>query len=347
MASKRKSASISPDATADDAADMDFDMSVTRGLGQSLTSKQLKTSASTSKDTTADDTDDEEFALSIRSKRSKKSARFSELNYDSPFCLADIKLSPVEVDTVDLANKPPSTRPLEVLFMVAPCSELPRLKSVTTHPNQSRHYQQREACSTSCVPDSCPLDLSAPLSQSPTTSTPDNGQCYSNLTLSNTVSLTEHTSDYKPSKEHKWEKLRLLELPLDVLCLVADHLDVVARACLKYAHPALGCWSKNDLGNLSLCARSRLVSLLQRDDVSIPQELLGVAKKGSNEGECSDYQAFAPKYCVICRCDGHLSHCPGCRIRTCIREDNEFWRKWTGIENADASFLAGTMRSKP
>ena len=320
-------------------------MSVTRGLGQSLTSKQLKTSASTFKDTTADDTDDEEFALSIRSKRSKKSARSSELNHDSPFCLADIKLSPVELDTAR-DNKPPSTRPLEDLFMVAPCSELPRLKSVTTHPSQSRQYQQRETCSTSCVPNSCPLDLSAPLSQTPTTSTPGNGHGYSK-TLPNTVSLTEHTSDYKPSKNHKQERLRLLELPLDVLCLVADHLDVVARACLKYAHPALGCWSKNDPGNLSLCARSRLVSLLQRDDVSIPKELLGVAKKGSNEGECSDYQAFAPKYCMICRCDGHLSHCPGCRIRTCIREDNEFWRKWTGIENDDASFLAGTMRSNP
>ncbi len=130
--------------------------------------------------------------------------------------------------------------------------------------------------------------------------------------------------------------MRLLELPLDVLCLVADHLDVVACACLEYANPALGYWSKKDPGNLSACARSRIVSLLQRDGGSIPKELLGVAKKGTNEGECSGYQGVSPKYCVICRCSGHLSNCPECQIRTCAREDIEFWQKWDKAIPAEA-----------
>lgn len=143
----------------------------------------------------------------------------------------------------------------------------------------------------------------------------------SSLALPVAVSLTEHTSDPKLSSErYDQKRMRLLELPLDVLCLVADHLDAVARACLRYAHPALGRWSKKDPDNLSACAKSRIVSLLQRDGVSIPKELLGVPKKGTSEGECSEYDDVAAKYCVICRCYGHLSHCPGCRVRTCARE---------------------------
>lgn len=152
----------------------------------------------------------------------------------------------------------------------------------------------------------------------------------SGLTPPVAVLLTKHTSDHKPSKRYRQEKMRLLELPLDVLCLVADHLDVVACACLEYANPALGYWSKKDPGNLSACARSRIVSLLQRDGGSIPKKLLGVARKGTNEGECSGYQGVSPKYCLICRCQGHLSHCGECGIRTCAREDTEFWSKWTG-----------------
>ena len=160
-----------------------------------------------------------------------------------------------------------------------------------------------------------------------------------------TVSLTEHTSDHKTGKAHKQGTIRLLELPLDVLCLVADHLDIVSRACLGYAHPALGCFSK-DPRNLSACAKSRLLSLVQRDGISVPKELLGAATQGTNEGQCSEYQV-ARKYCTICRCEGHLSHCPGCRVRTCAREDVEFWRKWTGIMDYDAALLTDAMHSSP
>lgn len=142
----------------------------------------------------------------------------------------------------------------------------------------------------------------------------------SSLTLPVTVPLTERTADHKPSESYRQEKSRLLELPLDLLCLVADHLDVVDRACLGYAYPAPGGFSEEDLCNFSACARSRIVSLLLRDGVSIPKELLEMTRKGTTSGQCSEYQNFVPKYCVICRCHGHLSHCPKCGIRTCARE---------------------------
>lgn len=363
MASKRKSTLISRDTISDDAADMNTNMSITTGLGPLQTSKQLKTLASTSKDTTTDDTDGEDFTLSItrgheplrRLKRSKISAPSSESDDNSPLGLADTNFNSVELDiaqghpdaSVSLANKPQSMRPIEGTSRGTGYSELPQLKSVTTYPSQSPHHHQREKSSTSRVVNNRPLDPPSPLSQGPATITPNNGVDHSNLTLPKTASLTEHTSDCKSSEMQKQEEMRLLELPLDVLCLVADHLDIVARACLRYAHPALGSLSKNDPGNLSLCARSRIVSLLQRDDVSIPKELLGVAKKGNNEGECSEYHEVVPKHCVICRCDGHLSYCPGCRIRTCAREDTEFWRKWTGIVDDDTTFLAGAMHPNP
>ena len=57
----------------------------------------------------------------------------------------------------------------------------------------------------------------------------------SSLTSPVAVSLPGHTPDKKPEERYKQETLRLLDLPLDVLCLVADRLDVVARACLRYA----------------------------------------------------------------------------------------------------------------
>lgn len=57
----------------------------------------------------------------------------------------------------------------------------------------------------------------------------------SSLTSPVAVSLPGHTSDKKPEERYKQETLGLLDLPVDVLCLVADRLDVVARACLRYA----------------------------------------------------------------------------------------------------------------
>ena len=169
----------------------------------------------------------------------------------------------------------------------------------------------------------------------------------SSLTTPVVVLHTEHNPDHKPRERHRQDQMRLLKLPLDVLCLVAEHLDDVACACLRYASPALGYWSKQDPGNMSACARSRIVSLLQRDGGSIPKELLGVARKGTVEGECSGYQVASPKYCVICRCDGHLAHCPECRVRTCAREDTEFWHKWTGFVDDNTAMLAGTLHFNP
>ena len=167
---------------------------------------------------------------------------------------------------------------------------------------------------------------------------------YSNLTLPIAVPLTEHHSYHKSSTLHKQESIKLLELPLDVLRLVADHLDVVARACMKYAHPALGYCSEKDRGNLSACARLRIARFLQKDKVSIPKELLGVTENITIDRGCSEYHNFGPKYCVICRCNGHLSHCPKCRIRTCIREDAEFWQRWTCVMD-DTVYLTDTTDS--
>ena len=347
MAFKRKSTLISWDTSSEDTSNMNVAMSVTTGLGPlSRTAQRLKASASMW-DTTTDDMDGEDFSLSIarglerlcRSKRSKKKSSSSESDYGSPFCLANINCNPVELDvalgpSVNLANQPPSTRPTEGMLMGTGYSE-PQLASVTTDPSQNPYHRQHEKYSTPSVAENGPLDPPAPL-KGPTTTAPEK-----------TASLTERFLDKKPSEIYKQEGMRLLKLPLDILCLVADHLDVVALSCLRYAHPALGSLSKIEPGSLSLCAKSRIVSFLQRDGVSFPKELLGVARKGTNKGECWEYHTVVPMYCVICRCDGHLSHCPGCQVRTCAREDTEFWRKWTGLVDVNTTFPIGTTHSNP
>ena len=133
------------------------------------------------------------------------------------------------------------------------------------------------------------------------------------------VSLTEKTSKHRASERHPLQRLRLLELPVDVLCLVVDPLDIADRACLKYAHPALGLWSKQPVGDLSPCAKTRIVHLLVKDGAPIPKELAGWSSKSSSEQACAECPRDHP-YCVICRCNGHLSHCPVCRVRTCARQ---------------------------
>ena len=137
------------------------------------------------------------------------------------------------------------------------------------------------------------------------------------------VLLTEHPSNHKASERHHLERLRLLELPVDILCLVVDPLDIADRACLKYAHPALGLWSKQPVGDLSACAKTRIVNLLTKDGAPIPRELVGWSNKNSGEKACEKCPHDYP-YCVICRCNGHLSHCPVCRVRTCAREGTYF-----------------------
>ena len=135
------------------------------------------------------------------------------------------------------------------------------------------------------------------------------------------VLLAEDPSNHKPKKRHHVERLRLLELPVDILCLMVDPLDIADRACLKYAHPALGLWSKQPIGDLSACAKTRIVHRLTRDGGPIPRELVGWSSKSSAEKACREYPE---PYCVICRCNGHLSHCPVCRVRTCAREGTFF-----------------------
>ena len=191
----------------------------------------------------------------------------------------------------------------------------PQQESVRACPTQSSDHRQRENQPTSCPSNGNSLfDASAPLEQRPVTSTANNGYG-SKPNLPTRVLPTKRTFKHKPSGKSKRGRPKLLELPLDILCLIADNLDVVARACLRYAHPALGYWC-----NLSLCARSGIVSLLLRDGASIPEQLLGVASRSSVNGHCSKYHEILPKYCVTCRCYGHLSHCPECQIRTCARE---------------------------
>lgn len=150
-------------------------------------------------------------------------------------------------------------------------------------------------------------------------------------TPSGTISRTstEHSSASERSKQ---EGIRLQGLPLDITNLVSDYLDTVARSCLELA---LGCWPKNDPGTLSPCAKPRLAVLLRRDGPLIPQGLLEAARYSPLQARCSEYEAVSPVHCSICRCDGHLSYCPGCGVSTCARQDAEFWQKWTRTMNGD------------
>ena len=293
MALKRHLMSTSKDATAEDVDVLDIDSSMT----PPRRSKRLKSSTPT---------------LEINLSRSL--VRLSQSEDDSRDYLLRTETSSFEETTaqaVNLAKKLPPTYSIEGSRMVTQSSQ----------PRQSSRYRQRENQPTSCPSNNDSLlNSSASLKQRPATITADNGYGYSKPNLPTRVLLTKHTFTHKPSGKSKQGRAKLLELPLDILCLIADNLDVVARACLRYAHPALGFWCNGDLSNLSLCARSGIVSLLLRDGASIPEQLLGVARKGTDKGHCSEYQKIMPKYCVTCRCHGHLSHCPGCQIRTCVRE---------------------------
>ena len=267
-----------------------------------------------------------------RSKRLKGSALISgttvsrllaRRSQSEDDCLASTEVSTLEettAHTVKLLMKLPPACSIEGSRMVTRFSQPPQQESVRACPTQSSDHRQRENQPTSCPSNGNSLfDASAPLEQRPVTSTANNGYG-SKPNLPTRVLPTKRTFKHKPSGKSKRGRPKLLELPLDILCLIADNLDVVARACLRYAHPALGYWCNGDLSNLSLCARSGIVSLLLRDGASIPEQLLGVASRSSVNGHCSKYHEILPKYCVTCRCYGHLSHCPECQIRTCARE---------------------------
>ena len=284
------------------------------------------------------------------SKGFKKLAYSSKLDYNAHFrvkgtdsSLVDLNTAPAHaVDFVHLAEKLPLIPRVEKNSVGH--SELSQIELPTTHSSRSLCSRQHEETSTSCVPNNH-LDPSTPLEQRPSPSTPHENHSHCDLPLSKTPPLTKHTLSHSPNEIQKQKTKTLLELPLDVLCLVADNLDIIARTCLKYAHPAFGCFSKEDFGTLSRCARSRIFRLLQRDHVSIPKELHNsISKKWSCEGECVDYHKGTRDlmYCGICRCHGHLSRCPGCRIRTCAREDNAFWRKYTRFVD-DETLLPATI----
>ena len=292
---------------------------------------------STLEDAIAKDTDalniDSSMAPPRRFKRLKGSANTSETN-SSRFlarlsqseddCLVSTEISTLEetpAQAVNLAEQLPPTCTIEGSRVVTRSSQPPQHESATASPSQSSYQRQRDDQPTSCPSNNNSfLDSSAPLEQRPATSTADNDNGSSKPNLTTRVLLTKRPFKHKTSGKSKQERGKLLELPLDILCLIADNLDFVARACLRYADPALGYWCNGDFSNLSLCARSGIVSLLLRDGASIPEELLGVARRGTDKGHCSEYHEIVPKYCVTCRCYGHLSHCPGCQIRTCARE---------------------------
>ena len=288
----------------EDAKAKDTDALIDSSMAPPRTSNRLKGSAPT-----------------LEPNLSRSSARLSHSEDD---CLVSTEISTLEETTaqaVNLVEKLPPTCSIERSRMVTRSSQLPQHESVTACPNQSSCYRQRENQSTSCTSNNKSLlDASAPLEQRSAASTANNGYGSSQPDLPTRVLLTKRTFKHKHSGNSKHGRAKLLNLPLDVLCLIADNLDVVARACLRYAHPALGYWCKGDLSNLSLCAKAGIVSLLLRDGASIPEQILGMPKKGTVDGKCSGYQRIVPKYCMTCRCYGHLSHCPECQIRTCARE---------------------------
>ena len=304
MAPKRNLTSTSKDATAEDVDVLDINSSndtadnvdvldINSSMIPLRRSKRLKSSAST-----------------MGIKFSRLSVRPSQSEVDSLYHLVSTETSSLGETTaqaVKPATKIPPTCSIERSWMVTQSSQPPQHKSDTACLTESSHYRQLGNQPTSCPSNNDGLlEPLASLKQRPATPTADNDYGYSEPNL--------------PSGKSEPERAKLLELPLDILYLIADNLDVVARACLRYAHPALGYWCNRDLGNLSLCARSSIVSLLLRDGASIPGQLLGVAKNGTENSQCSEYNKIVPKYCVTCRCYGHLSHCPGCQIRTCARE---------------------------
>ena len=272
----------------------------------------------TSKGAVAEDVDVLDIKSSIAPSRRSKQHKNS-----APRLALSSTLEETATQAVNLAEKLPPTCSIEGSRMVTQSSQPPQREPVTACPTQGSLHRQREN-----QPISRPgpsdnnslLDSSASLKQRPATIPEDYGYGYSKPKLPTRVLLAKRTFKHKASGKSKHGRANLLDLPLDILCLIADHLDRVARVCLRYAHPALGYWCNGDLGNLSLCAKSGIVSLLLRDGASIPGQLLGVARKGTHGGHCSEYQETVPKYCVECRCHGHLSHCPGCQIRTCARE---------------------------
>ena len=260
-------------------------------------------------------------ALTLETRSMRLLARLSQSEDDCRVSTEIFALEDTTAQAVNLVKKLPPTCSIERSRMVTRSSQPPQHESVTACPNQSSYYPQRENQPPSCTSnDKGLLNASAPLEQRSAASTANDGYGYSKPDLPTRVLLTKRTLKHKHSGNSKQGRGKLLDLPLDVLCLIADDLDVVARACLRYAHPALGYWCNGDLCNLSLCAKAGIVSLLLRDGASIPEQLRGVAKKGTGGGHCSEYQRIVPKYCITCRCYGHLSHCPKCHIRTCARE---------------------------
>ena len=304
MAPKRNLRSTSKDAKAEEVDALDIDLSIP----PSRRSKRLKSSAPT-----------------LETDLSRLMARLPKSEDDSPVGLMSTETSTFEETTaqaVNLAENPSPMCSIEGSRMVPWSSQPPHRESVTACSTQSSYHRQHEDQPTSRPSNNhILLDSSAPLKQRPATSTAGDGYGLSKLNLPTRILPTISTFKHRRRGKSKQRRVKLLDLPLDILCLIADNLDVVARACLRYAHPALGYWFSGDISNLSLCAKSGIMSLLLKDSASIPKQLLEVGRRGTATGNCLEYcEIMTKKYCVICRCHGHLSHCPGCQIRTCARE---------------------------
>ena len=312
MVSKRKLKLSSRDTTSEEADAPDFLLKLAEDHSSSPRPlKRLKNSAPTS----------------IR--RSKLLPPISQSEYDFLSHAVDTDVSLLDgntaqahnVDSASLEIRPLRTWPLQGHRIVTRSSKLPQSELSTTYPDQSPDYRQRDSHSTWYARnDNSLLNPLVSPDQKPAVIILDNGLGYLNQTLPATVSLTQRISNYKPSENHKQGRQRALDLPLDIWYLIADHLDVVALVCLTYTYPALGHWSKQDSNNLSPCARSAIVSLLKRDGASIPEELLAMAAKSRGVAHCLEYHNLEPKYCLVCRCSGHIARCPECQIRTCARQ---------------------------
>ena len=123
-------------------------------------------------------------------------------------------------------------------------------------------------------------------------------------------------------------KFKLLELPAEILYVIADHLDDVSRICFKNTSIYLRTLSI-DLPSPSPCAQTELIKRLWRDKEVTPKIL----------PQPIDKRCPMAYYCDACRCNGHRQRCDYCsrkstaeNSRDCPREIHARWRQWTRIK---------------
>ncbi|MCJ1450554.1 hypothetical protein MMC28_000887 [Mycoblastus sanguinarius] len=124
-------------------------------------------------------------------------------------------------------------------------------------------------------------------------------------------------------------KLKLTELPPELILTVADHLDVVSCVALTYTNARLRSLKINK-SSLTPCAKSKIVMNLSKDRKTTPR----MVPHGSYNQTCAKVERERD-YCHACRCHGHSQDCEYCDIgtlRNCPREYNQVWRRWTRIK---------------